>query len=267
MTYLQKKKLAFMSIVNRVKGFVRTISGIPPLTLEKCVDEESLIDYSIKGASGGVGEKTENLFDSTQLLNANGWTALEDGVYTGTIASLWSKFNNSGQFDISIPEDATRVSVSWEGKNATQNAATFSFMFFYDDGTSSQVASQYVKTTEWENYKVQSLTGKKLVAIKSGYSKSDTIFLRNIQVTATTSYLDYEPYGKYKIPIVAKNNTSQSVVNIILDNPLAENEKINYMDNSLPMLPMFKGTTIYEVDTSIKPSNMEVTYYSSRKGE
>ena len=49
MNYLHKKKLAFMSIVNKVKGFVRRVSGIPPLTLPDCVDTDSLIDYAITG--------------------------------------------------------------------------------------------------------------------------------------------------------------------------------------------------------------------------
>lgn len=58
MNYLQKKKLAFMSIVNRVKGFVRTITGALPLTLEGCVDEESIIDYTIYGNSVQDGTPT-----------------------------------------------------------------------------------------------------------------------------------------------------------------------------------------------------------------
>ena len=34
---------------------------------------------------------------------------------------------------------------------------------------------------------------------------------------------------------------------------------------TLPKLPVFKGTTIYSVDTNIQPSNMEVTYYSNER--
>lgn len=34
---------------------------------------------------------------------------------------------------------------------------------------------------------------------------------------------------------------------------------------TLPKLPIFKGTTIYSVDTNIQPSNMEVTYYSNER--
>lgn len=58
MNYFQKKKLAFMSIVNRVKGFIRAITGALPLTLEGCVDEESIIDYTLYGQSVQNGTPT-----------------------------------------------------------------------------------------------------------------------------------------------------------------------------------------------------------------
>lgn len=50
-SYLQLKKRAFMSIVNGVKGFVRTVSGVPPISLEDCVDSDSLIDWKLYGNS------------------------------------------------------------------------------------------------------------------------------------------------------------------------------------------------------------------------
>lgn len=57
MNYLQKKKLAFMSIVNRVKGFVRTAVGVPPLVLPDCVGD-NLINYTISGNSIQDGTPT-----------------------------------------------------------------------------------------------------------------------------------------------------------------------------------------------------------------
>ena len=47
-----------MSIVNSVKGFVRTVLGIPPLTLPDCVDTESIINYTIDGNSIQDGTPT-----------------------------------------------------------------------------------------------------------------------------------------------------------------------------------------------------------------
>lgn len=36
---------------------------------------------------------------------------------------------------------------------------------------------------------------------------------------------------------------------------------------TLPKLPTVKGTTVYEIDTTIQPSQMDVTYYSNVKGD
>ncbi len=63
MTRMQRRKLAFLNIVGKVKGFVKTVEGKSPLTVSDCVDDKSLINFTITGAKGGVGDKTANLFD------------------------------------------------------------------------------------------------------------------------------------------------------------------------------------------------------------
>lgn len=57
-SYLQLKKRAFMSIVNGVKGFVRSVAGVPPISLEDCVDSDSLIDWKLYGNSVQEGTPT-----------------------------------------------------------------------------------------------------------------------------------------------------------------------------------------------------------------
>lgn len=58
MSYLEEKKRAFLSIVNRVKGFVRTISGTPPITLPDCVSEDSIVNYTLSGEGYQDGTPT-----------------------------------------------------------------------------------------------------------------------------------------------------------------------------------------------------------------
>lgn len=268
MNYLKRKKISFIPYVSKIKGFEVTGIGEVPVVMFGCLDD-SIIDYTIHGAGdklSGVGDKTVNLFDSTQLLNVSGWSADENGVYTGKIATLWSVFGKDGQFALDIPEDAPRISISWEGKNETVNATTFSFVFYYADGTSSQVITQYIRTTEWESYRVQSTPGKRVVAIKAGYSKSDNIFLKNIQITATAEYLEYEPFGKFKIPVLVSDEGGCEVKkNIYLEEPLCTGESINMKKHSLPEFPTFEGTTIFDVGTEVKPAEVKITYYSSFK--
>ena len=101
MNYLLKKKQAFMTIVNSIKGFLRSVSGIPPITLEKCVDNESLVNYQIFGNSiqdgepspaapvvvESVGEKTKNLLQIVEGYNTNGGNATSTVVVKATNAA------------------------------------------------------------------------------------------------------------------------------------------------------------------------------------
>ena len=49
--------------------------------------------------------------------------------------------------------------------------------------------------------------------------------------------------------------------NIYLDEPLKTGEVIQQSVDGLPPLPQFEGTTIYEVQTEVPPSGIEVCYY------
>ena len=64
----------------------------------------------------------------------------------------------------------------------------------------------------------------------------------------------------------------EECLNIFLDEPLGNTEYIDYGKGAairgdaeetaaLPSLPQFKGTTVYEVDTTVKPSGIKVCYY------
>ncbi len=276
MNYLTRKKVAYMPIVSKIKGFERKVSGKPPIMVYDSVGEGSLIDYSIYGSGAGengVGEKTVNLFDSSQITEAKGWSVNEEGEYTGGIASIWNTFNfglsgKDGKFSITIPEGTTRVSVSFEGRNHTTNSRVFSIGFYYTDGSHSAVPGQYTASTEWKEYRVQSTKGKVISRIVAEYAYTDTVSIRNIQITPTESYLPYEPYGKYKIPISASDGVAElqeSPVNIYIDSPLASGEHISMTADGLPELPMIAGDIVYTVNTEVQPSEVDITYFSTEK--
>ena len=102
MNYLQKKKLAFMGIANRIKGFVQTVTGALPLTLTNCVDNKSIINYKLYGQCvqdgtpsidnpievESVGDFSKNLFDINSVgemytssgANVSLYLSITDGV-------------------------------------------------------------------------------------------------------------------------------------------------------------------------------------------
>ena len=69
----------------------------------------------------------------------------------------------------------------------------------------------------------------------------------------------FEPYNKYKIPVLSNN---ELITDIYLDNPMKPDEALNCKDNLLPNLPLNSGNNVIRVATEQKPSDMSVTYHS-----
>ena len=192
MTYLQRKKLAFMSIVNKVKGFIRTVSGVPPLTLTYCVDEESLINYTIEGNSvqdgeptpeapvevESVGDKTKNLFDISSVELIGECEVFENGI----------RFNGTGSFDVKLPSSQYTLSFKNNGKGTC----------YVRDGKVESgfiVSISPTETVKTLNFSA-SVDGYLRI---SSFTKGQTF--SDIKIEQGSAATAYEPYG-YKIPIV-----------------------------------------------------------------
>ncbi len=273
MTYLQKKKLAFMSIVNQVKGFVRTVSGIPPLTLPGCVDTESVIDYTIEGASGGVGDVTENLFDNTRNWSGIGNASIPSygdnfvqkinggGYHIGGHSSVSFTFNNL------VAGETYTLSYCFTTDDKGQTVCcaytpNVRYDYIYTKGEKKRLSSTF---TAGDSGSVTFKFGIANQALGYGHYYGGTI--TELMLVPGSTAKTYEPYG-YKIPIACRDKTlfDESWTNIYLSAPLEDGESINYKEDNLPTLPTLQGTTIYTVETAVQPSNMEVTYYSNQKG-
>ena len=262
MTYLQRKKLAFMSIVNQVKGFVRTVSGALPLTLYDCVDARSIIDYSLAGT--GVGNYDEdtgkykipvkcsgiNLFNPEEVIakfdNGDIYTS---GSYVCT--SIQLKPNTQYYLKTFNPTGGGYFYLSINEAVSSSTKATISI----NDDSSHKYPRRNEKTATTDD------TGCMYIGFYSAGDETERCrILRENQIqivegsyTALTAP-DYEPYQE---PVT---------VDIIVDEPLVEGQTINFKENKLPIIPTYKGTTIVSVDTQVQPLNMEVTYYSTSKG-
>lgn len=204
------KKRAFMSIVNSLKGFIRKISGTPPITLPYCVDDDSLIRYSLEG--NGVGDKTKNLFDMSSAT----WTGL--GTYTTTtnsISIVWSdgagayrianhKFYYNSPYVFSWESSGkSRVVVRFfdaNGNNISENHAgkitggsgayNIYYKAIYKDITDNIIKITYTDNTDIAYFQIGFVGMENPVPVE--YS--------NIQITEGTTAKEYEPFG-YKIPI------------------------------------------------------------------
>lgn len=272
MNYLQKKKLAFMSIVNSVKGFVRKISGMSPLTLPDCVDNDSLINYTIDGNSVQNGEPTPD-------------TPIE-------VESVGEYDGETGKYKIPVVcgNKTTNIYLDEPLRKITNSRNGLSFADYIDYEKQQLVRNIY----------------RQHIAIVDSKSSSGNVFLSSIDkrpyqtpsvVDNTTSVIGYaisntfkqwnreyvmmRLYGGYitsyittggalrvaytfidgTINTVAKAQTAIGdgfYVYYVLDEP--EETPI-----TLPKLPTIRGTTVYTIGTTIQPTNMSATYYATSK--
>lgn len=95
-------------------------------------------------------------------------------------------------------------------------------------------------------------TGDTLVLYLGAETSKFSESISNLQIEYGYTATDYEPYH-------------ETTTNIYLDEPLGEGQSINYKRDGLPPIPTFKGTSIISADTTIQPSNAEITYYSNVK--
>ena len=271
MNYLQKKKLAFMSIVNSVKGFVRNITGVFPLTLEGCVDDESIIDYTLYGQSvqngtptpdtpievESVGEYDEEsgkykipiTVRGKNLLNPNKFSGGSLVEYNGIKCFKYKDYANNFTYTDDFKKNtryrfSIRVFSDGEAKNT-------GISICYTDGSTTTINIKKYDTV----YSVTSSSNKTIEKITGGFNWAITryIDLTVSQLEEGTTATEYEPYHE---PITT---------DIYLDEPLGEGQSINYKKDGLPTIPTFKGTSIISTDTTIQPSNVEITYYSNVK--
>jgi hypothetical protein len=269
MNYLQKKKLAFMSIVNSVKGFVRTITGSLPLTLEGCVDEKSITDYKLYGQSVQDGTPTPD-------------TPIE--------------VESVGEYDETTGKYKIPVKVSYNDKSITTN--------IYLDEPLRKVGD-YADYVDLENGKVVRNIAYERIDTVTTKSSAGLMFLSTISqkpilTGAANSPVGYATSDKFKrhtsnyaqLPGMGKNapliqsyitsgggyriaytfgDTSITTV-ALAQEAIGDGFDVFYAlatptETSivLPTIPTFKGTSIISADTTVQPSNAEIEYYSNVK--
>lgn len=222
------------------------ITGVPPLTFVS--NGENLVDYRIDGASGGVGDRTENLFDKDSESVAGFITD------SGAIATV-------SNYPIS----------TYDYINVLPNTY-YSYKAFIDAGPNGSTQ----KTIRVSYYTSNKAFISRYFKISKGLIK-ETITtpnncfyvrlsidddLENVMLWEGSSDVSvYESYG-CKIPIVCGETTT----NIYLDKPLEENESIS-MDDTGVSIPTIKGTNTLIVDTEVQPRNMYIEYGSSNNNQ
>lgn len=273
MNYLQKKKLAFMSIVNQVKGFVRTIIGALPLTLEGCVDSKSIINYKIYGQSAQEGTPTPDNpievksvgeYDETTNKYKIPITVSGYGKYITTNIYLDEPLRKVGDYADYIDFENSKVvrnvmcekitTVASRSSNGSIFLSAISKKPFLTGSSANTIG--YAVSNKFERHTGTYASGSNQIENCIGVKSA-------IQSYITGGGLNRVAYV-FKDKSITTVTLAQKAIKDGFDvyYVLAESFEEQVI---LPAIPTFKGTTIITADTTIQPRNVEIEYYSNVK--
>lgn len=192
------KHLALASVVeDAANAFKGTQSG----TIIRC-DDVSPIEHTVTCKA-----RSKNMFDSSMLLLASGWTE-SNGVYSGNTKSLFEKFGSATTNKLVIMQfkPKTQYALSFKGYTSGDQTHGARLFFEYDDGTKSGVEV----TTQTETaYTLVSTVGKTVTRIFASYYYDNVItYLSEVQLeegTEATAYIPYVNPTTVKVTRCGKN--------------------------------------------------------------
>lgn len=258
-----KPSSASLTYVKSVKfNTMKTVEGQVPLTVAGV--GQRLEDYKIYGAAGGVGNKTKNLFNPYTLING----------YSGqwSDGSLVKNANGSISDYIDI-EGASKVTVTI--LTETNGGASHPLYFYGADKNYIQISDKLGLLTDKPGQYSKTFTvpeGAKYCRfyILTNYSKGNTVWA---QVEVGDTFTGHVPFG-YEIPV----KVNDDVYTILSIYPQLGNDDYIDFENrkvviggvstmmELPEIHLSNGTNTIDVDTTVKPSRMSVSFVDNDGG-
>ncbi len=267
MIYLEKKKLAFMSIVNRIKGFVQSVSGTPPLTLYDCADNDSIINYTIEGNCVQDGEPST---DNPVEIQSVGDLVIDDTD------------EHYGKYKVPVVTGDSVINIYLD--EPLRKAGDYADEIDFESSTIARhICSEFIDTVG----SMSSLSGTYKIFMSDinhdpyltsngyvGYAISNMFKYTIVGYNALRNYGGY--IQSYKTSggnnCVAYTFNDESITSIkAAQEKIGDGFEVCYVlaepeisKIELPTLATNRGTVIYDIDTSIKP-NATVQYYSTSK--
>ncbi len=147
---------------------------------------------------GQTPTQSKNLFDSSQLLNAAGWTE-SNGVYTGQISQLYRLGNmNACDFECKPNTQYTLSYTVTVDENAQPAGSVKPWLAIrYTDGTSKYISYNDMPNLpgETRHSVLISDPNKTVGFIYGSYGNGAIVHFSDIQLEEGTSATPYQPYG------------------------------------------------------------------------
>ena len=225
------------------------ITGVPPLTFVS--NGENLVDYRIDGASGGVGDRTANLYNESAAVDTNYYINNNGNSVIGNFGDRFLRVRLNVTPSTYYVFSWLNVFLGSENNSAYIRIAEYTANNQFILRTLCDCSAQ---TDNAFLFYTGNNTTYIVVHIDSETSSRGQHLSGIMIVSGNTAPTSYEPYG-YKIPVVCGGTTT----NIYLDEPLEESKSISMSDTG-PSIPTINGTNILTVDTAVQPSNMYIKY-------
>lgn len=270
MKYLEMKKKAILSVIGKVKGFVRSVSGTPPIALEACADNMSIIDYKIHGNSiqdgtpspdnpievQSVGEKTKNLFDEELLLDNSKVTKTDDGYIIAGYPVIYG------------PSSTLLKHI----KSVLKPNVTYTLSRRLSGYVGDSIGSIWIRNSSTNIVKIALGNGVKSAKFTFTQDQIDSIvniyiygqntgnlnaIFHYIQLEEGEVATDYELYG-YKIPVTARSKNLLDVKSAYLLNGDSTTVKT---ETGFISHRGYMPADVYDITSVLKPNT---TYYVHR---
>lgn len=224
----------------------KELEDIPPLSF--AANGDPLIDWNIDGTSGGVGDKTAQLFNmSTDIkpfyLNS------ANGVYTST--------GSTSRLALIKVKADTQYTI-------TAFCRTFRVSFFSCEPANGSTPSQFnvYDYTEYESHSktLTSPNDAKYMAFfcynsaTEAQTYTENEIFGTVMINEGSTAVAYEPYG-YKIPVTCGGETKT----IYLDEPLGSTDSISMTDTGIS-IPTADGSNTLSIGTTVQPSSVYIKY-------
>lgn len=218
----------------------KQLEGVPPLAFT--AQGQPLINWTIHGASGGVGDKTANLWNYS----------FTSGYNLDTTTGIPTTYGNQSRMATLTP-----INIS----------AYDSVVFNFTNTTTNTLYAMYstIKNGTLVN-RVANIQPPFIVDVSNAdeiyfciYNVSSVDAISNDSITKAmlnsgSTALPYEPHG-YKIQISCGGETNT----IYLDTPLYDGNSISMADTGIE-IPTTNGQNTLAVDTTVQPEKVYIEY-------
>ena len=254
--------------INIISDSGSTVSG----TLKVNARTAQATDYTIYGASGGVGEPSINLMPPLTMSSIWSDTWYADGTHEGKPAfskNTWyggitnEVYLTEGTYTFSL--DVKLSSTSVQGLLANQLNDRSRYPHYDQAATVDRMeyGPFYPVDTDWHRYSYTfEVTSAGYVACRAENVSSQygTISVARAQLERGSVAHDYVDHDCYTIPIIvsAPNETDIELF-IETSAPLGNGDSLNFIDDALPTLTLYQNKiNTITVNTTVAPSRFTV---------